>query len=505
MADATAQPPADDAASTPELPKNIVEVEEAGTLKKKVTVTVPKETIDAKFNDLYGELSATAQVPGFRVGRAPRRLLEKRFGQDVSDDVRNNLLGEAIGQAIDEADLKTLGEPDMNLDDVTLESGQDMTFSFEVEVAPEFDLPETKGIAVERTPFEVDDEKIDEYLDNIRQGQARYETTDEPAAEGDAVTASAKITGEGVEHENPHVQLRLAPGVVEGLPLVDLAKDLDGVKAGDTVELTVTAPDSHPTEEWQGKDLTVELTIREVRRRILPELNEEFATSAGFDSIEEMRKYLGDSLRERADQQIQQSLQQQIRDYLLDNTEFDLPEGVVARHTQQVLQRQMINQLRQGMPQEKIQENLAELQARAEEQAVNDLKLSFILGKIAEQREIDYSEAEINARVAQMAAMYNRRPERLRQELAADGTLEQVAVNVIEEKALDALLAEADITDKAPQDDAEDKKATKKATKKSAKKSEEGDGDDEKKTAKKAAKKKSAKKSAKKSSDKSDE
>jgi trigger factor len=497
MADATPQPTNDEAASTPDLPANTVEVEEAGTLKKKVTVTVPKETIDAKFNDLYGELSSTAQVPGFRIGRAPRRLLEKRFGKDVGDDVRNNILGEAIGQAIDEADLKTLGEPDLNLDEVELEAGKDMTFSFGVEVAPEFDLPETKGIAVERPPFEVDDEKIDQYLDNIRQGQARYETTEEPAAEGDAVTASAKITGEGIEHENPHVQLRLAPGVVEGLPLVDLAKDLDGVKAGDTVELKVTAPESHPTEEWQGKELTIELTAREIRRRILPEINDEMATSAGFDSLDEMRQYLGDSLRQRADQETQQSLQQQICDYLLENTEFDLPEGVVARHTQQVLQRQMISQLRQGMPQEKIKENLAELQARAEEQAVNDLKLSFILGKIAEEREIECNEAEINARVAQMAAMYNRRPERLRQELAADGTLEQVAVNVVEEKALDALLAEADITDKAPEDDKAEKKSTKKAAKKSAKKSEKDDAQaDEKKTAKKSAKKTAKKKSS---------
>lgn len=490
------------------LPANTVEVEEVGMLKKKVTVTVHRGRIDGKLDEMFGELSTSAQVPGFRIGRAPRRLIEKRFGKDVGDDVRNALVGESIGDALEEADLKTLGEPDLKLDEIELPDSGDMTFSFEVEVKPEFELPKTKGITVNKEAFDVDDEKIDHYIQNIREGQARYEKTDDPAGEGDSLLASAKIAGDGVEHENPRVQLRVAAGVVEGLPLVDLGKELAGKKIGDVVTLKTTAAESHPNEDWQGKELTIELTIHEVSRRILPEIDDAFATTAGFDSLEDFRKYIAENLKTRVESEIQRSLRKQICDYLVDNTEFDLPAGAVTRHAQRTLQRQMVELMQGGVPREKIQENQAELQAAAEKTATRDLKLSFILTKIAEQQEIEVSDDEINSRVAQIASLYNRRPERLRQELAADGTLQQVGVSVREDKAVDKLLEEASVVDvkpekKKPEEKKQAKaKAKKKSAKKSSAKSDQKDtvSADKKKAAqagtakKKVAKKKTAKK-----------
>ncbi len=131
-----------------DLPKNTVEVEDVAALKKKVAVTVPRGRIDAKMNEMFGELRTTAQVPGFRVGRAPQRLVEKRFGKEVAQDVRNALVGESIGSAIEDAELKTLGEPNIDLDTIELPDSGDMTFSFEVEIEPQFDLPDTGGIKV---------------------------------------------------------------------------------------------------------------------------------------------------------------------------------------------------------------------------------------------------------------------------------------------------------------------------------------------------------------------
>lgn len=498
------------------LPPNDVNIEDAGTLRKKVSVKIPRERIDAKLDEMFGELSVSAQVPGFRIGRAPRRLLEKRFGQEVGEDVRNALIGESLGSALDDADLKTMGEPDLNLDDIELPDSGPLEFSFEVEVEPEFDLPETKGIEVNREVFEVTSERIEEYIQNLREGQARYEKTDDPAGEGDAVVASVRITGEDVEWENPRQTLRVAPGTVESLPLVELGDELKGVKPGDTVEMSTTAAESHPNEEWQGKDLTITLTVHEVSKRILPELNEEFATSRGFESVEDMREYVASRLKQRVDQEVQNALRKQICDYLLENTDFELPEGVVARQTQRAMQRQFVELLQSGVPREKIEENLAELQAAAEERATRNLKLSFILGRIADDMNMDVTEGEVNARVAQMAAMYNRRPERLKQELANDGSLEQVGVAIREDKALDALLEEAEIVDVEPSEEDEDKpEAKKKASKKSAKKAskksskaEDGDSDKEDsngKTSNKSAKKKTAKnKASKKSARKKD-
>ena len=118
--------------NTDDLPKCGVAVEDAGTLKKKVTVTVPRERIDAKFDELYGELGHSAQIPGFRIGHAPRRLVEKRFGREVGKDVRNGIIGESIGQALEQAELSTLGEPDLDLEAIELPDDGDLAYSFEV-------------------------------------------------------------------------------------------------------------------------------------------------------------------------------------------------------------------------------------------------------------------------------------------------------------------------------------------------------------------------------------
>ncbi len=433
-----------------QLPENTVNVEDAGVLKKKVTVTVPRARIDAKFNEMFGELSTSAQVPGFRPGRAPRRLIEKRFGKEVSTDVKNAMLGESLGEALDKSDLKSLGEPEIDPEKIELPDSGDMTYSFEIEVMPEFDLPKLEGIKVAAPKAEMTDKQLDDYINVMREGRATYEDTDEPAGEHDMVLAGAKITGEGIEPaERPGLQLRVAPGQVDGLPLVDLGKELTGKKAEDTVKLTVKAPASHPTEEWREKDLTVEITLSQVRKRVLPELNEEFAKQMGFESVDEFKDFLGTRLEMRVKDQRRREMRNQVVEYLLKEVKFDLPEAAVARHTASVLRKRYVDLLYQGVPREKIDENLTELQTAATEQARNDMRVSFILSKIAQEKNIEVEDTEINARVAAMAAQYNRRPERLRQELEQDGSLEDLSGSILEEKALDMLLESADIQEAA--------------------------------------------------------
>ncbi len=495
------------------LPPNQVDVEEVATLKKKVTVTIRSERIDAKRDEMFGELSSTAQVPGFRIGRAPRRLLEKRFGKEVAQDVRNALIGESIGDAVETSELKTIGEPDLNLEDIELPDSGDLEFSFEVEVSPEFDLPELKGIEVNKTVAEVTDERIDQDIALLAEQRAQYDETDKAAVEGDVVLAGAtiRIKGDKEAHERPGLTLRVAPAQIEGIPLIDLGKALSGKKADQTAELKITIPEAHPNEEWKGKEATIEIRISQVRRRILPKIDDEFAKAGGFDSLAELREAIRTRLGSRVEQEVRRQMRGQVEEYLLDNTDFSLPEGVARRHTDRVVQRRTVDLLQRGVPREKIEENITELQAAAGEEARRDLKLQFILDKIAGEREVEVSSDEVNARVAQIAGLYERRPERVRQELAADGSLGQLQVVIREEKTMDLLLQEAEITEvspeepqaKAPKKAKKAKKAAKKTTKKTAKKAEKKA---EKKTEKKTASKKTKKtKKAAKKSGKEDE
>jgi trigger factor len=431
-----------------DLPSNQVNVEDAGTLKKRITVTVPRVRIDSKRDEMFGELSESAQVPGFRVGRAPRRLLEKRFGKEVDTDVRNSLLGESIGDAIEQSDLRTLGEPDIDLEAIEVPDAGDMEFSFEVEVFPEFELPPLEGIAVEKPKLEVTDERIDEHLRQIAESRAKFEPSDEPAEPGDMVVAAADIRGEEIEDvHRPGLTLRVGAGQIEGIPLVDLGKELTGSKAGDIVSMKVTVPGAHPNEDWQGKEVTVEVTLSEVRKRRVPEIDEETAESLGFDSLKELREYVGEQMSQRIESEAQQAMRRQIEDYLVENVEMEIPEGIANRHATRILQRRYVEMLRSGMPRERVDEQMTELQAQATEAARDQLKRQFVLTKIAEQRDLTVSEGEVNAAVAQMASMYGRRPERFRQELAADGTLEQLSDSMLQDKVLDQLLQSATVSE----------------------------------------------------------
>lgn len=444
----TEQAAAADQEPQDQLPENTVSFEDAGTWKKKVTITVPRPRIDAKLNEMFGELASTAQVPGFRVGHAPRRLIEKRFGKDITNDVRNSLVGESISKLAEKGELRTISEPDLKLEDIALPDTGDLTFSFEVEVAPEFTLPEVKGIKVRRPVVTIDQKRVDDALENIRRGQATLQDTDEAAQAGDVVLVGAKITGEGVETLERHgLTMRVSAGQIEGLPLLDLDTALAGKKAGETASLTVKAPEAHPTEAWRGKDLTVDLTISQVRKNVLPEADDAFATGMGFESLEQLKEHIKIRLQGRVQEEVQQALRNQIVKYLLDSITFELPEGVVARHAQRVLSRRAMDLMHQGIPQEDIERNLAHLRAAASEQAKSDMRLSFILGKYAEDEKIEVSDGEVNSRVAQMAAQYNRRPERVRQEMEADGSIRTLYDVLTEEKALDKLLDQAEITE----------------------------------------------------------
>lgn len=440
-------------AETPEapadnLPPNTVTVEDAGEAIKKITIEIDRKRIDAKFNEMFGELRESAIVPGFRKGHAPRRLIEKRFGKEVGEDVRNSLISESLGSAIEDKGLKILGEPDIKLDEIELPETGNLTYSVTVEVKPDFDLPDYKNIPVTDTSVEVTDASVDEAIKNFLSSRGVMAPVDGKAEAGDLVVADVSFSGEGIDAQTrENVELRVAPGVVEGVPLEDLGEKLTGVKAGGkAVKVETEIPEGHPTEDWRGKKIAFEISPKEIKRLEVPALTDELAGEFGFENAAELTDYVRARLSQRAQIEAQQAKRDQVARYLLDNTKLDLPAGVAARMTAAALRRRYIDLLYRGVPREQIEQNLEMLQAQAGEQARTELKLSFILESIAEAEEITVEEGEINARIAQMAASYGRRPERLRSELANEGTLEQVGVQLREQKTIDKLLSMAQVT-----------------------------------------------------------
>ena len=453
--------------------KNTIKVDEAGTLRKKISVTIPESSIKEKQDEMFGEVKESAQIPGFRVGYAPRKLIEKRFGKELAEEIRNSLVGESIGDAIEQADLQAISEPDIDLASIEMPESGDLEFSFEIEIHPDIELPEMKNVKITKEVKPVDDQYVSEVINNLLESRAKYEKTEEASIEGDTIIAAAKITGEDVEFENPRIQTRVAPSVIEGIPLPDLADDLKGKKVEDVITIEKTCPDTHPTEEWQNKDLKIELVIKEIQRKDVPELTDETAAEMGFGSVAELKEYLTTDMVSRVEEEAQRGMREQVAKYLVENTDFELPEEFTKRHTADALNRRKLELMQYGMPKDKIEENIATLQDSVGKETIESLKLSLIINKIAETEEVEVNPSMVNSKIAQMALQYGKRPEKFKQELVNSGAINQVAVSVLEEEIINDIIKNADIEEKAPEESSDEekpKKAKKAAKKKTAKK-----------------------------------
>ncbi len=463
----------------PDLPKNIVTIEEAGPCKKKVIIEIPRETIDYSINNRFEELRKDAIVPGFRKGRAPRRLVEKRFGKEVSEQIKLTLLAEASEAAIKDNEIKTLGEPDIDYENIELPEEGPMKFDFEVEVRPEFELPELEGIPVTKTKLEVTDEQIDAEIEQMLKWSGIWTPRSEGAIElDDQIIADVHLKVEGLEEEEKldNAEIFVRPnGNVGQVPVEKLDEFLVGAKASDTKEFSVDVPKTYFREEYRGKKVEIKIEIKDVKWLKSADLDESFFQRAGVENEQEFREKVHDKLQNQIEGQIRTEMSEQIYQYLHDKTEFDLPLDVVAQQADTVLRRQYVNLLMRGMPREQIAEHMEQLQAGSEEQAKRQLKTFFIMDKVADKFGIEVSEEEINGHIARMAAQRNQRPERMKEQMEHDGSLAQFSLEVRQDKCIEKLLETAKITEKKP--DKKEKKA-KKATEKT-----------KKKTTKKAAKK----------------
>lgn len=483
---------------TKEESKNIITVSDAGPCKKKVEIEIPAEVIHGKLDEKYKELRKEAVVPGFRKGRTPIRLLEKRFGTDITQQVKLELMATASEEAIKENGIDSLRDPDIDHEKIELPEDGPLKFEFEVEVRPEFDLPELEGIAVEKPKVEATDDRVEEELAALQKRAGVWTPKEKGGASvDDQVIADVVLVTEGAadhdKRENIEITVR-KNGFVAGIPVEDLDKLLSGAKHGDEKKTTVDIPATFFNEDYRGKKVEVAISVKEVKQMEPAELNEDFFKRLNVADADELKDNLREQMNLQAERQARAAMSEQVYAYLRENTKLDLPETVVAEQSLSLLQRQYSNMLMQGMAKEQIDEQMDQLRASSEQQAAEQLKLYFVMDKIADKFEIEVSEEEINGHIAYVAATRGRRPEKMREELARDGSLAQFALQIREEKCVEKILEKAAITEVESKKPAAAKKTAKKKTaKKTTTKKKEADGDAKPK-AKKTTKKKTAKK-----------
>ncbi|HPF40764.1 MAG TPA: trigger factor [Phycisphaerae bacterium] len=476
-----------------------VKVADAGVLRRTVTVTVPRDSLSAEFDKEFDDLISDAVVPGFRKGRAPRRLVEKRYGREVGEQVQTRMLSNAYLAAIEKEDLKVLGDPlvwgspkaegedagatgeqlmEMTeaLEHMRLPEEGDFTFRCEVEIKPEFELPALTGVDVEKPVLTISDDDVTKEIDRFRARRGTWAPVEEggKVEEDDLIVADLTVTIDGKElAKRENAQFAARPQMVEGAIVSDFGDKVKGSKVGDSVKFEAEMPEDYEFEEHRGKKASFELRIHELKRIKLPPIDKAFLEAQGFDSEDEYRKFVHDRMEEALDEEIRRGQRSQVRKYLLDNTKLELPEGLTSRQSARVAARRMTELLRQGVPQAEIEKHADELKTSAKDQAASELKLFFILEKVAEEFDVDVAEEELNSQIAQMAAMYGKRYDRMRDELSQNNGLVQMYLDLRDEKCIDKILSDAKIVEVTPDKESKgeaSKKTTKKVAKKASKK-----------------------------------
>ena len=467
--------------------KNTVTIEEAGPCKKKVIIEIPEETIKSATDKQYGELRKDALVPGFRKGRAPRRLLEKRFGKDTREAIKLKLLAEASESAIKDNKLQTLGEPDVDYEKIEMPGEGPMKFDFEVEVRPGFELPTLEGIPVTRTKLDVADEQVDREIERMQRLSGIWTPRGDAAVElNDQIIADVTLKTEDAEAQEQLGEIQIyvrRSGFVGGIPVEKLDELLTGAKAGDRKQTTVELSKTFFKEQYRGKKVDISIEIKDIKWLKPAEVDAGFFERLGVEDQDELRERINDRLQSQLEQQSRTEMTEQIFKYLLDNTNFDLPLDIVGQQAETVLRRQYMNLLSRGLSREQIEEQMEQLRASSEEQAKEQLKTFFIMDKVGDKLEIEVTEEEINGRIAQLALHQGQRPERMREEMARDGSLAQFRLEVRQSKCIAKMLESAAITEVEPPKEAEkSKKAAKKPAKKTAKKADSTEKKESKKS-----------------------
>jgi len=425
-----------------------VTIEDAGPGAKKVSIEVPRERIDKVMEQQFKELRQQAAIPGFRPGHAPQKLIEKRFQSDVKDQVRRQLISESYQQAVEKHKLQVIGEPEFDDPEaIQLPEEGSLTYSFQVEVQPDFTLPDMAGLKIRRPKVNITPENVEQAMNNLQEQQGTLVPIEDRGVESkDYLTADVhvKVDGEVIAHQHD-AQIVARPGRVAGVQVDDLDKQLEGMKVGEKRTINVKGPETHPSEKMRGKDAEVELELKDIKRLELAEVTPEFLAELGFENENELRDALRQQMEEKIKYDVQQAMREQVNKFLLDNVQVELPKKLSDRQADRVVNRRAMDLMMRGVPREQVETSVERLRHGAQDEAVRELKLFFILQKIANDTNVDVDEAELNGRIAMLAAQRGRRPEKMKQEMAKDGSLANLYVQMREQKAVDRILDQAQV------------------------------------------------------------
>jgi trigger factor len=427
-----------------------VTVENQASCRKTVRIEVDAATVDAMFASVTKDFQKQAALPGFRPGKAPLPMVLKKHEQDIAEEVKRKLISDNYRKAMEEQKFDVLGYPDVK--DTQFGREQALKFEATFETAPAFELPEYKGLPAKREAATVTEADIEKALGVLRDQRVDYKTVERPLASGDIAVVNYTGTCDG----QPITDIApTAKGLTEQkgfwVPadsssfIPGFGEQLAGAKAGDKRTVTVNFPADFVTQQLQGKTGVYAVELVEVKEKLMPEVNDEFAKSFGAESLEKLREGVRTDLQNELTYKLDKSVRGQVLQALHDKVSFDLPESIIEQETKNLVYNIVRENQNRGVGREVIEKEKDKIYAAAAQQAKSQVKTSFILRKIAEKEDIKVSNEEVLRRVHALAGAYQTEPKKFLQDLQKRNGLIEIYDQLASEKVVEFLQKNATV------------------------------------------------------------
>jgi trigger factor len=415
-----------------------VSVEDISTVKKRLRVEVPGEMVASRMEAAYRDLGRTARVKGFRPNKVPRKILERLYKDQVEGQVANDLVEATYPEALTEVKLAPLARP--IIENYDLKQGADFSFSALVEVRPPVEIEGYVGLELEQPPAEVTEEMVEAQLELLREQHGQMEDADEPLTEGLWAHADfeAHSGGQPVKALTAKSEMIRLSGADEQS---ELERAIAGMRKGEEREVPLHLPADYHLPSLRDKDVTFNVKVHAVKRKVLPPLDDEFARELKRPSLAELKEGIVSDLKGRLEAQARRGLREDLVDKLIEMAEFEVPESLVEREIDH-----MVASLKQRLGPKRVDledVNLPRVRESFHKGAERRVRAELILARVAEKEAIEVSEEDVEQGIKELAADMNEEPARIREFHERSGLMESLRGHLREEKTMDFLMERA--------------------------------------------------------------
>jgi len=430
-----------------------VEVERQPGSVSKLQIELPPEEVEKEWDAIANSFARFAKIPGYRPGKAPRAVIDKRFRKEIQDELTKKLVSKSYHEAVEQEHLRVASLT--NIEDIQFGEDKSMRFRATVVIAPEFELPDYKKIPVQLPDTKVSDAEIEEALERLREQSADF--VDVPGRGlqmGDfaVLDFEGSVDSKPISEIAPQASKNLQGGKKFWLHLAadnflpKFCEQLVGQKPGETRLAIVEFPADFPVKELAGKKADYAVTVREVKEKVLPPIDDALAAKlAPGKTLVDLRQLLEHDIEHAKEHDVERAKESQIMKYLHERIQFELPPALLQNETRRALAELVQRNRERGVTDEMLKEKERELIDGAAGVAAHRLKTNFILHRIVERENIEVAKEDVDLRIRQEAARYDISPEKMRKELQQKDVLDDVAEQILLGKTLDFLKANVSI------------------------------------------------------------